>query len=442
VEGSPTEARYGEPDPCPNCGATLPVATEFVRWCPERDWNVVPGLDASGDQSERRAARSADRLYAELRRHPGLRTRWGAPALLAVAIAVAVDLLTLLVAAGAVVLAIEFWPSIVALVVAAAMLAFAYLLRPRLGRIPKDAVALPRSEAPAVHDLVDRMRRSLGARPVRVILVDDRYNASSTAVGLRRRRILVIGMPLWVALGPQERVAVIAHELGHDVNGDPRRGWLMTGALSALREWSMALSPDRVHGHDAEGFVQIGDWLGRIISWPLAWAARTVWRVELLLALQSGQRGEYLADELASQLASTDATVSGLEKLLWARSCLWGLRAAVIRGVSGDALWRAEREYLSDLPDEERERLRRASERVRPKLDDSHPPTSWRIELLRQRDPHESTLTLTADESAGLDAQLRRSSLIVARELVERLPGVHFWVGPRYAVSGQARRPR
>ena len=33
-----------------------------------------------------------------------------------------------------------------------------------------------------------------------------------------------LGLPLVSVLEPQERVALIAHEIAHDVNGDPARG--------------------------------------------------------------------------------------------------------------------------------------------------------------------------------------------------------------------------
>ncbi len=46
--------------------------------------------------------------------------------------------------------------------------------------------------------------------------------------------------PLWLTFTPQERVAVLAHELAHDVNDDVRRSLFVGGAIDALARmaWS------------------------------------------------------------------------------------------------------------------------------------------------------------------------------------------------------------
>src|SRR5207248_2837728 len=105
------------------------------------------------------------------------------------------------------------------------LVALAYVVRPRLPRPPADRWTVDRSSAPAFAYLVERVARACGAPEPDVIALDGSMDASSTVVGvLRRRRELVVGLPLLAALTPPERVALIAHELGHFVNHDARRG--------------------------------------------------------------------------------------------------------------------------------------------------------------------------------------------------------------------------
>src|SRR5690349_6474560 len=83
-------------------------------------------------------------------------------------------------------------------------------MRPRFGRLPKYATVLTRDEAPALYALVDRVAEAAGAPVPHVICLDeDRFNASSGAYGLRRRRVLRLGLPLWQVLAPEQRVALL-----------------------------------------------------------------------------------------------------------------------------------------------------------------------------------------------------------------------------------------
>ena len=95
-----------------------------------------------------------------------------------------------------------------------------------------------------------------------MIVVDVDWNAAWTLAGWRRRRVLVLGLPMLAALGPQQRVALIAHELGHDRNGDVIRGLFVGSAVNGLRALSWLLHPS--HG---SGFNEGAEWLaGALMS--------------------------------------------------------------------------------------------------------------------------------------------------------------------------------
>ena len=61
--------------------------------------------------------------------------------------------------------------------------------------------------------------------------------ANAAVVGLGRTRRILIYDTLTASFRPEEIEAVLAHELGHHVHGDMRRGLLVQGALSLVMFW-------------------------------------------------------------------------------------------------------------------------------------------------------------------------------------------------------------
>ncbi len=81
-------------------------------------------------------------------------------------------------------------------------------------------------------------RAAVGAPAPHVIVVGSEFGAHSGSVGLRRQRVLWLGLALFGALPPQQRVALLANQLGHFVNGDVRRLGLTQPALTTLGKLS------------------------------------------------------------------------------------------------------------------------------------------------------------------------------------------------------------
>lgn len=114
-------------------------------------------------------------------------------------------------------------------------LGIVYILRIRPVRWPKNTVS--RSDYPALYGLLDRMTKELGTTPVAGLILNEEYNASITQIGIRRKKLVTLGLPLLSVLTPQERVVVLAHEFGHGLNRDPVRGfvfWTTTFTLQSL----------------------------------------------------------------------------------------------------------------------------------------------------------------------------------------------------------------
>ncbi|MFE6052576.1 M48 family metalloprotease [Kitasatospora sp. NPDC056446] len=414
--------------PCPRCAAPLTDDPRFLVWCPACDWNLVPGEDAAPEPTrrERVALARTDRLYEEQAAgggSPTARRDW----LLASAAAGVIHLVTV----GT--FALAFWLLIAGTVVqrcvGAVVLVIAVTLRPRLGRLPKDAGVLDRAGAPALYGLADRVAAEVGARPVDVIQVTDEFNASYGLVGLRRRSVLRLGLPLWEVLDDQERTALLGHEFGHRVNGDRRRSFWLYSAVSALWAWYDMARP----GHDGpvtardevSMLVRLGAVFGRLVLRGVAWVLYQGLVLFDRLTSRAGQQAEYHSDVLAARVAGGKATRGMLAALLLLNSVNTAIhqirakergrprigrarnrRTEDVPAPPAPDLWERVREHLASVPAAERERLLRLSARDRSAVDGSHPPTHLRIALAARAGDGDAAVTVTAAEGASIAAEL------------------------------------
>src|SRR5262249_8626043 len=136
-------------------------------------------------------------------------------------------------------------------------------------------------------------------------------------VGVRRRRVLTLGLPLLLLLEPQQRVALVAHELAHARNGDSTRGLVVGSSVRALAEFYAALAPEPSRdGSIAWDDLGFFDMIVNGILWLISRPAYGLLLLQLHLLLRDSQRAEYLADALAARVAGTEATVGLHERLL------------------------------------------------------------------------------------------------------------------------------
>jgi Zn-dependent protease with chaperone function len=126
--------------------------------------------------------------------------------------------------------------------------------------------------------------------------------------------VLNLGLSLWGALTPQQRVALLGHELGHFSNGDIRRGFLVQPCLTTLGRLSDLFGgrSRRSARGNIVGIVQpLADALMRVLSFVFYLGNLGVQAV----GLREAQRAEYLADQRAAALAGTRATAELLDLL-------------------------------------------------------------------------------------------------------------------------------
>ncbi|WP_371484235.1 M48 family metalloprotease [Kitasatospora sp. NBC_00315] len=418
------------PRACPHCAAPLETDERFPTWCPACEWGLLPAPEAEAHRTPDDRAHAERGARREEARRRAVRVRveslyeatadGSAPTrdrtwLAAAAIAGLVHLVTFGLLAGSVLLLCGgAWPM---RILGAVGLVVTYGLRPRLGRVVRDETILRRCDAPALYALADRVSSAVGARPVDHIRVTDEFNASFGRYGLRRRSVLVLGLPLWVSLGPQERVALLGHEFGHDVNGDHRRGLWLHSAVTALVEWHHLTRPDGDGGSGAGFTIGTVNVLVGMVHGLVHRVVRALLVLLDRLTVRSGQGAEYRADALAAKVGSAAAVRGLLEVLLHPQSAetvLLRFRSMPRQGRGARSasrredvdLWARITAQIADVPPLERERRLRLSAREFEAVDATHPPTHLRLRLLGTRPAGEPTVVLTDQEAAAIENEL------------------------------------
>ena len=301
----------------------------------------------------------------------------------------------------------------------------AWEVRPRFGRLPTGDNVLTRAAAPSSFAVLDEVARATGSRTPEVLVVSADFNASVGRVGLRGRRVMTIGLPLWVALGDQQRLAALGHECGHEVNGDLRSTLLVGTAIESLHRWAWLLLPDarparRRASVGAGGAMSsiflVAEYLVPVVLLPLS-ATVGLLAVGLeRIAARSGQRAEYRADELAAVTAGTDTAVSTLGQFFGAEHCMQAMFVALRSDRDAD-VWAAERRFVQSVTQAQRERWRRLASRAQHRTDASHPPTLLRQEMLLSRPKLPSVVDVAPHLLAAMSAELTSFEPMVARRL-------------------------
>jgi Zn-dependent protease with chaperone function len=307
------------------------------------------------------------------------------------------------------------------------LLAVAFFIRPRFGRVPKNLILLSRTDAPELYRLLDRVADETGARRVDIVAADRRFNAAYAAVGLRRRRVVTIGLPLWNALTPQERISILGHEMGHGVNGDSRHGLVVGTALWSLARLYVLLERDREWEQRYPGtIVALLGLVLRLVKWLLRLPVAGTYLALSLVTMRAGQRAEYLADRMAAAAASPAATGDALDKLHTVEETLAPSVAFQAAYPTKVYLWSKQRELIARIPALELERRRRISAAADYRVDRSHPPTHLRVALVRELPAADPKVELTAQEAEAIEKELAPAYAKIAVELAAPYRAAHY----------------
>ena len=302
-------------------------------------------------------------------------------------------------------------------VLGAALIGVAVVVRPRLGRLSDltgQGIVVDPGQAPHLFALVKRVATAIGAPLPQVLMVGYDLNAFTTSVGVRRTRVLCVGLPLWATLEPQERVALLGHELGHFVNGDVRRGPLTQVAETTLDRVADLFAVDGTAGG---GLIEyVAAIITRVLGGLVSATARALQVLLVWTSQRDSQRAEYLADEMAARAGGTDAAV-GLANHLVERASIDTVVRREARAGNGMPAWRdaarvARANLAANLPV-----LRRLTRHTEVSLYASHPPAGLRAEMLERRPRQAAAVILTESDAAHIDDELAVHQKTVRLEL-------------------------
>lgn len=146
-----------------------------------------------------------------------------APAHLAIALVAGAYLIPLLAGAALIALAVADWrsgrPSAVGAVLALLGLTVLAPMLPRRRARPRGP-EITRDRQPVLFGAIDEAAQALGTAPFDRVVADLRPVAETTVTGVvRRRRTLVLGLPLAAMLTREELLALVARELGGGAGG-------------------------------------------------------------------------------------------------------------------------------------------------------------------------------------------------------------------------------
>jgi heat shock protein HtpX len=303
------------------------------------------------------------------------------------------------------------FPDVPFMLLGALASAFAWLMHPNPGKVPvKDIVS--RKDFPALYGLVNEIVQKLGGWPINHIAVNEDFNAAYDVFGLRRVPVLWIGLPLWMALRPQERIALLSHEA---VNSDATRSFPVWSALRALDEWLGLLRGPFVH---AASWREI---LAGYLFWTLSIPVAAVQSLLAQLLWLNKQQAEYFPDYLAAKAAGTGAAVSLLQRF----GCGAYLDEVLVRNAystsqSGAYILRLFQRRIASLPGREWQRLARVAACEGARLDASHPPTGHRIDFLRAHFVAQRQLTAEDKAMSAIDAELKTLQERIGQRLIAR----------------------
>lgn len=271
---------------------------------------------------------------------------------------------------------------------------------------------------PTLHKLLGEIARALRTTETKIVLVDGDFNAAFAQVGILRKNVVFIGLPLFAVLNGQERVALLAHELAHGVNRDLARSYLLGTAIESLITWYRIIIPDTIFDDDNLLFALLSLPLNLL---RLALAKLTYAYLSLLLHLmwRESQRAEYLADYLGASVAGTESMVAMMEKLHLQATYDEIVRSVALNGGKQD-FFRAIKKSASAMKEYGIKPGLQEDNMLMSRLDVTHPPTNYRQQFLSARPAMAPKVILTPEEHEQMDKELTVLEPAIQEQIVDR----------------------
>jgi heat shock protein HtpX len=412
---------------CPECSRTLARVQGGPAWCVSCEWNLgamQPPLAGKVTRLDRASHRLAfvlnQRLAAQLSEAPPGRPSWTfAKASLAL---ISFGFAAAALAGLAVGVYLVVTGEVLGILLGVLLILIGIEVRPRVPRLGFKLGAVSRNDVPELYRLIDEICAEIGAPRIARLVVDEEMNASCGRSGLLRRPVLIIGLPLWAALSSDARLALLGHEIGHLVNGDPNRGLFTEPAMSMLARLAILANPRLIASsaiRRTSAAEAIANSVAVVLLTPVVWILRWTQLGLWMIGARDHQRAEIFADALAVRVGGA----AGATELMSVLVALDSVAAAVARSArrgESPSMWHLHaQQALRELESTELVR-EQFSIRGEASMLSTHPPSGMRLRLVRRwptlEAPHRADPALFDELDAQLGDQYRR----VGRALAAR----------------------
>jgi Zn-dependent protease with chaperone function len=273
-----------------------------------------------------------------------------------------------------------------------------YLSKPRRIKMNSEKF-VSKINFPELYKTVNLICTKLKTSDIQGIIIDESFNASITEYGLKKKKVLFIGFPLWSILNNDERLALIGHEISHCVNGDPARSKLVSIAINILIDTGWAIYPSTLAGDIMNPYIgglrastlELSKYAVIPLNLALRGISHLLWKLAYFLnnlIWIDSQKSEYLADILGSTISGHKSAISLMEKLGYQDIFYFELKKIVLKGkkeADKINIFKTVNEKIENFPNHEIERLKRLQMKEEHRFDIKHPPTYSRILILKEK---------------------------------------------------------
>jgi heat shock protein HtpX len=233
---------------------------------------------------------------------PSLKGRFAA----AIALTIAFYTLALVIAAGLLAAAIlpwvfdghnNLWVTVTGVLLGGSIL---WAIVPRRLPFTAPGVRLEPDGQPRLLAVIDEEAKACGERVPDEVYATFEVNAAVLEVN-RRRRVMIVGLPLLHLVSERGLRAVIAHEFGHYAGGDTKLGpWIFRTRVAIGRTIGQLSSEDGDEG-----------WTQRAVRAPFIWYGKAFLRITNAIS----RREEFAADARAAHRGGREVYIDTLRRL-------------------------------------------------------------------------------------------------------------------------------
>lgn len=410
-----------ETTPCPRCGALMPTSPQFTTWCDQCEYNIDPIKENEEQPS------AYERIYSRLNHKLGKslfeqvkQEKLFKPHLtVGLVLAYVIAALVYLISFGC--LALGLWMiyrspiNPMAWIFGGALIGIAYESRPRINKLPESIIS--RADSPTLFAVTDRLAQVMGSPPFAHIAVDLEANASYARCGLKSESVLTIGAPLLSYLTAGQISSVLAHEMAHGINGDTLRSWFLRTAVSTLFTVSDLIRPETILPSGSIFAYLMVPFL--LIMAGISEVLIFIARLLLTLTFRQSQRAEYYADYLEATTAGVANSLSTFDAFEFCHTYYWSLSRAYNNRQIADPIQHFIDSVKSMHP-REVERLKRLSLRPTSHLETTHPPTVYRVEMIKKMPINTPSFAVSEDEAEQIRKELSERTKRQMNDLLGR----------------------